>query len=122
MSGARRRALQLGADAEVRVTDALIAQGWAVLARNWKGGRGELDIVVQKKGHLRFVEVKARETYIAGVESLTNVKQKRLISAGEAWLTQFGEPETDVGFVLAVVAGTHSSSTIHWLDDPFDGS
>ena len=122
MSDARRRALRHGADAEVRVAKALDDGGWSILARNWRGGRGELDIVALKEGHLRFVEVKARATRVAGLEALSAQKQRRLISAGEAWLSRYGEPDVDVTFLVAIVTGSESAGTIHWLEDPFDGS
>ena len=42
----RRAALALGALAEARVAAALEADGWRVLARNWRFEGGELDLVV----------------------------------------------------------------------------
>lgn len=121
MGISRREALDKGVESECLVANTLMTQGWAILARNWRGGRGELDIVAEKGGCLRFVEVKARPTFAEGLDSITSVKKRRLLSAGESWLLRYGEPEKDVSFILAVVVGETSDNRIEWLDDPFGG-
>lgn len=88
-----------------------------MLSRNWRGGGGELDIVVSRNGCLRFVEVKARAAGDpVGVESVGSSKQRKLIGAARAWLSAF-EPEVlDMAFMVAFV----EADTIHWYDDAFD--
>jgi putative endonuclease len=38
----------------------LVRRGWKIVARNWSGAGGELDIVALRAGVLAFVEVKSR--------------------------------------------------------------
>jgi putative endonuclease len=38
----------------------LVRRGWKIVARNWSGAGGELDIVAVRAGVLAFVEVKSR--------------------------------------------------------------
>ena len=38
----------------------LVRRGWTIVARNWSGAGGELDIVALRAGVLAFVEVKSR--------------------------------------------------------------
>ena len=121
MGVSRREALDKGVESECLVANKLLTNGWAILARNWRGGRGELDIVAEKGGCLRFIEVKSRPTFAAGIDSITSVKKRRLLSAGESWLLRYGEPQKDVSFILAVVVGNTADNRIEWLDDPFDG-
>jgi putative endonuclease len=57
-----------GRAAEDLVATYLAAGGWAIVARNWRRGRGELDIVACKDQLLAVVEVKSVDAY--GLESL----------------------------------------------------
>lgn len=63
-------------------------QGYRVLARNQRVGRGELDIIVRRGSVLAFVEVKARRTRGCGVpeEAVTVRKQRQVVRLAELWL------------------------------------
>jgi Holliday junction resolvase-like predicted endonuclease len=88
-----------------------------VLSRNWRGGGGELDLVVSKGGRLRFVEVKARASGDpVGVESVGSTKQRKLVGAARAWLSSFDPDVSEMAFMVAFV----EADTIHWYDDAFD--
>ena len=117
----RRAALARGRDAEALVARQLEADGWTVLARNWRAAGGEVDIVVERDGHLRFVEVKARApTDPSALEAIGRLKQRKLARAGEQWLASRGPPERDVAFMVAVVTLHASGWTVEWLDRAFD--
>ena len=119
---ARREALERGARAERFVADQLVLDGWAVLARNWRGRGGELDLVVQRGGCVRFVEVKARSPEDpTGLEAITASKQRRLIRAAEGWLLEQEAPPEEACFLVAVVAFDRGGWSVEWLDDAFDG-
>jgi len=47
--------------------------GYTVRHRNWRGSRGEIDLIVEKDGRLVVVEVKARRSrdYGSGEEAVT---------------------------------------------------
>ncbi len=115
----RRTALELGARAERAVADALESDGWTVLARNWRGGNGELDVVVERDGVLRFVEVKARaESDPTLADAVTDSKRRRLASAARAWLLQHGA-DVECAFLVALVS-TGTPWQIEWIDNAFD--
>ncbi len=118
---ARRDAYRRGAEAERLVAASLERDGWTVLARNWRGGGAELDLVVRRDDRLRFVEVKARaEDDPSGLDAITDQKIAKLRDGADAWLAQHGDA-AEALFLFAVV--TFSSPwTIEWLDDAFDGS
>ena len=116
----RRAAYDKGVKAEERVAHDLNELGWDILARNWRGGRGELDVVASKDGHLQFVEVKARKTLGSGLEAVTRAKRLRLVSAGQAWLAQYDEPIRDVSFSLAIVLDVDGHCQVEWVYDFFD--
>lgn len=106
-----------GAAAESLVADALVAQGWTVLARNWSGAGGELDLVVGRAGVLRFVEVKARAPDDpVGIEAVDGRKRRRLVRAAEAWLADHEDIVDEACFLVALVEGER----ITWFDNAFD--
>lgn len=125
----RRRALAQGAIAEQLVADRLTAGGWELIARNWRGGGGELDLVVARHGRLRFVEVKARAPDDpVGLEAIDAGKRRRLASAARAFLATWEDLVDEVCFTVALVhlpgpepaAGPGSPWLVEWLDDAFD--
>jgi len=89
------------------------------LARNWRGGGGELDAVVERAGMLRFVEVKLRELDDPlSDEAVDANKRTRLRRAARLWLEERGEPAREVCFLVATV---DPGGAIDWVDDAFDG-
>jgi len=64
----------------------LRTQGYEILARNVRGGRGELDIVAKKDDIVAFVEVKAHRQRASSLQAVTEDKCERLRSAATAWL------------------------------------
>jgi putative endonuclease len=61
MAHANTRQQQVGAEAERLVAEILIAEGWRILARNVRVGRGELDLVAVDPGPpAAFVVVEVR--------------------------------------------------------------
>ncbi len=94
--------------------------GWVVLARNWRGGGAELDVVVSREGMLRFVEVKARDMRDpTGADAVGHHKRARLRRGALAWLQQHGEPERECAFMVAVVTPIGTEFTVEWFDDAF---
>lgn len=88
-----------------------------MIARNWRGGGGELDLVARSGDALRFIEVRAwAEAERDSVHSLTPAKLRRLQRAAEAFLSGYTEPFREACFCLAVVRGDE----VRWLDHPFD--
>lgn len=117
-AAARRAALQAGRDAEDLVARALVASGWDILARNWRGGGGELDVIAQQGGRLRFVEVKARSADDeAGLDAIDRRKRRLLRQAAEAFLLLDHDLVDEVCFVVALV----EDDDVTWIDDAFDG-
>jgi len=72
--------------AEDKAANFLQAQGYDILARNVRGGRGELDIVALKDDIIAFVEVKAHQQRASSLQAVTEDKCARLRSAATAWL------------------------------------
>lgn len=103
------------------MAEQLSAEGWAVLDRNWRCEAGELDLVVERAGAVRVVEVKARAPGDpSGLDAVDRSKRRRLRSAAEAWLDARGAPNREIAFLLVVVTGGDEGSfAADWFDDPF---
>lgn len=116
----RRAALERGARAERAVADELSTDGWTILHRNWRGGGGELDLVVERAGAVRFVEVKLRaEGDPTLADAVTAGKRSRLVGAARAWMLQHPEPD-EVAFMVALVRAESSGWSIELIDNAFD--
>lgn len=87
-----------------------------MLDRNWRCKAGELDLVVQREGVLRFVEVKLRDpSDLAGLEG---VNLARVRNAAEIWLADYDDLVDEACLWLAWVTQTQGSFDIEWLLDP----
>ncbi|MBU0929260.1 MAG: YraN family protein [Spirochaetes bacterium] len=99
-----------GRAAEELVAASLADRGWDIVARNWRGGRGELDIVALKDGVLAVVEVKDVGAY--GLESLESsvgrVKRLRIVETSKLFVSAHREFSNAVVRydVATVAAGT----------------
>lgn len=84
--------LSFGAAAETLVAEHYRRTGHEVLARNWRGSAGELDLVVRRDRTVVFVEVKARRR--VGIDSpavaVGPAKQRRLRATAAQWLAAAG--------------------------------
>ncbi|MEV8251172.1 YraN family protein [Microbacterium sp. NPDC076768] len=80
---------ELGRAGEERAAQYLIANGYAVLARNWRCSQGEIDIVAASGTHLAVVEVKTRRTAAYGhpFEAVDRRKLRRLWQLAQAWVS-----------------------------------
>jgi putative endonuclease len=118
-SGSKTRQQQTGNRGEELVADHLAAQGWQILARQWRCRWGELDLVAQKGSTLAFVEVKTRSLNARwgdwdpiGLEAVGSAKQKRLIRAATLFLSQNPQLEHLNGrFDVALVQSVQRQSS-----------
>ena len=66
--------------------------GYRVLARRFRAGRRDIDLVVERDGLVAFVEVKARtgETFGDPVEAVHRRKQHSLTRSAQVWIGRHG--------------------------------
>jgi putative endonuclease len=84
----RRAALRHGMHAELAAAVALSFKFYRVLAWRYRGGGGEIDLVVRRGRTVAFVEVKARADLDTAVLAIGTVKQERLARAVRHWLVR----------------------------------
>lgn len=117
-------AQRLGAAGEERATAYLLAQGFTLVARNFRCPLGEIDIIVKNAQQLIFVEVKQRRSqhFGAAAEMVTPSKQKKIILSAQVFLQQHAKyrhlnPRFDV--IALDTSGIEAEIT--WIPHAFDG-
>ncbi|HHL42736.1 MAG TPA: YraN family protein [Hellea balneolensis] len=84
----RKRAEKQGRRAEFLAALLLQAKGYKILARRYKTGAGEIDIVARTKSTVVFVEVKARTDLQTAEKSLFPQMQKRIENASDIFMAR----------------------------------
>ena len=81
------------------------ANGYSVVARNWRCRQGELDLVVRRGRVVVFCEVKTRSSTAFGapVEAVTRTKQARLRVLAARWLEDSDLVAREIRFDVASV-------------------
>jgi putative endonuclease len=66
--------------------------GWKIIARRFRSGRRDIDLIVERDGVIAFVEVKARTGALFGdpVEAVHRRKQHELIKSAQTWIDRHG--------------------------------
>ncbi|MGO2659512.1 YraN family protein [Mycetocola reblochoni] len=79
--------IETGRWGEDRAADYLRSLGYTVIARNWRGAAGEVDIVAALGGRTAIVEVKTRRGTGFGhpLEAITPIKLHRLRVLAAQW-------------------------------------
>ena len=96
------------------------AQGYEVVARNWRSRQGEIDLIARRAGVLAICEVKTRSSRAFGepFEAVTRTKQARLRRLAAEWLRSAsvgGGGRYEIRFDVASVLG----SSIEVLEGAF---
>jgi len=106
-----------GAVAERLASDFLSQRGLAIIARNFRTRRGEIDLIARAGRTLVFVEVRLRTnaSYGGAAASITAAKQARLVAAASLYLARL--PDTPPCRFDAVLLDGLDASRIEWLQD-----
>lgn len=112
----------LGRYGEQVAVEHLQADGLTVLARNWRFGRGELDVVARHPdGTLVVAEVKTRSTDAFGLpaEAVDHRKAARVRALAVAWLSQDRGAHPEVRFDVVSVLVQHGRTQVAHLPGAF---
>lgn len=94
-----------GRSGERAAERALRDAGLDLLARNWRGGGGELDLVALDGETLVFVEVKSRAAFDPARAKVRTGQRRRNASAARAFRARFGVSDLAYRFDLVTVEG-----------------
>lgn len=99
--------LALGRHGEDLVARWYASEGHELLARNWRCGAGELDLVVRQGSTIVFCEVKTRSStrYGTPFEAVDRRRQRRMRAAAAEFLRTQSGSSARVRFDVAAVIG-----------------
>ena len=118
MSVARQ---ELGALGERIAERWLRGRGWRVLARRFRSGHRDLDLVVVRDGVVAFVEVKARRGSAFGdpVAAVHWRKQRELARSALVWLDRHGWPNAPCRFDVIGILVEGSRVRVRHVENAF---
>ncbi len=93
------------------------------LVRNYQARVGEIDLVMRDGDTLVFAEVRFRadETYGSGADTVTRVKQRRIIRAARNYLSRHaGANEMYCRFDVVSIGTREGRTLINWIKNAFD--
>jgi putative endonuclease len=79
---------EIGRKGENLAADFLVKQGFEIAARNYRHGRGEIDLIVKRDDWLLFIEVKTRSSTSFGEPEgfLHDFQMNRIFDAAENYI------------------------------------
>jgi putative endonuclease len=111
----------LGRWGERHAATFLQRKGWTILARNYRFGRREVDLIVRRGEILAFVEVKTRagERFGWPEEAITPLKRREVEAVATHFLARHAQPGACVRFdaVAIVVTAGGDRARIRHVED-----
>lgn len=98
---------ELGRTGEDEACFYLLHAGYEILARNWRAGHLEIDIVANVFGEIVFVEVKSRrdDRFDQARQAVTLSKKRNLVAAAHAYIAKH-QLELPYRYDIITVVGT----------------
>ena len=113
---------EIGLAGERIAEDWLVARGWTVLARRFRSGHRDLDLVVRQGRQVAFVEVKARRgaAYGSPIEAVGWRKRRELARSASVWIDRHGQGGDAYRFDVIGVLLTGGSAQVEHVEHAFD--
>ncbi len=110
----------LGKKGEFLAADYLTAQGYEIVAKNYRFQKAEVDILAKKDDVLAVVEVKTRTSIYFGdpQDFITSKKIKLLVAAADHYVTK-NELTVEVRFDIIAIIHSKEAFEITHLKDAF---
>jgi len=113
----------MGRQAEQRALKFLSGCGLKFLGKNFRGGRGEVDLILQDGKTIVFVEVRSRTSndYMDPIESIDRRKVDSIIQASRHYLQKHGISDSALcRFDVVTLTGAGRSPKIEWIKGAFE--
>ena len=116
---------EIGAQGEMFAAQILQEQGMKILSRNYYTPYGEIDLVIQDKGCIAFVEVKTRRTgsVTRPAEAVDRRKRERIIRSAVCYLMEYPvdlQPRFDVFEIVTKKGKTFSVQSYRYIINAYE--
>ena len=110
-----------GQQAEQLALAYLTKQGLTMVTQNYHSRRGEIDLIMEDKEILVFVEVRYRKSakYGSALESVNGQKQARIIRTAQQYLQQYPSNHSAYRFDVVALNPNENTTDINWVKDAF---
>ncbi len=112
---------RIGQEGETEAVEYLTEKGYTVLERNYRGERGEIDIILKDGGTLVFVEVKTKRRGGFGEPEdwVDEKKQNQIGKVAMRYLQDQNLDEIDCRFDVVTVSYDHEKKRIKHIKNAF---
>lgn len=113
--------IDLGKRGEQLAAEWLVGKGYAILHRNWRSGRQEVDLIARKESTLHFIEIKCRRSNAFGPpeESVSRAKLRNMMRAALAWRIRFPGPGRVQYDVLSITVQPNAEPAFFFIEDVY---
>lgn len=112
----------IGEETEARACQYLQAQGLRLLQRNFSVPQGEIDLIMEDRHSLVFIEVRYRHNnnFGSGAETITQSKQRKLLTTAACYLQRNPrQADRPARFDVVSMAKENSRYSINWIKNAF---
>ncbi len=111
----------LGARGERLAAEFLNRRGFEIVERNFRYGRGEIDVIARKGNLIVFCEVKTRKSsaFGAGEDAVDVRKQAQIRKVAEGYISKPGLEEAEFRFDVIVIEVRGKSTRIRSIENAF---
>ena len=112
--------LVFGRACEALAANRLIADGWRIIARNYRFGRREIDLIASRRSVVAFIEVKGRRGtgYGHPLEAITWRKRDEIQTVARHWIERHGSVGQTYRFdAVAVTLSASGTPLVEHVED-----
>ncbi|MGP1461149.1 MAG: YraN family protein [Bacteroides sp.] len=115
---------ELGKQGEQAAVRFLEGQGMEIVARNWRYGRSELDLVAKQDEILHVVEVKTRwgDAYTTVEELIRRSQAQRILEGAQAFMEHYRGTATAIQVDLLVIITNPWGTSYEYIPDAIQDS
>jgi putative endonuclease len=110
----------LGQKGEELAVEHLTKSGFRIVARNWKSGRNEVDIIAENRDHIIFAEVKTRaeDFYLDPTHAVNREKQRSIILCADTYIKRYNISK-ECRFDVIIIIKKGDSFQVDHIEDAF---